>query len=212
MSVGCVLAFAGHSVLLWQRGSGWGGSGCPTRGLRACLGCAPPHPVSVPGSTVPQTDFECFLSAERAMFYFPPNGRLSPKMPVSSWVQTVKGRRLGLLTTGSLIVHCTAFKADALTCLVSIPFSTSESHFSIDSFKSLFGSLCSSHDKKTTLLGKEEHPASKEQWTGQTLVLEQEVQTFWINECQVLQKFAYWAVFWLLITLCLSGNHGFWSS
>lgn len=188
-----MLAHARHCVLLWQHhseceGSGWvaqltlrallsaqctpkcpaaAGPGTPqsspTHGLRAPLGCALLCPVSVCGSPMSQIHSDCLLSAERAMLCLPASRRLSPKMPVSSWGQAVKHRPSGLLTTGSLIVHCAVFKADTLNCLVSILLSTSESHFSRDSFISLFGSLCSSHDKKAILPGKEDHPPSNEQ-------------------------------------------------
>lgn len=58
------------------------------------LGSALPCPASVCGSTVSQIHSKHFLCAERMMFCFPVNRRLSPKMPVSSWVQTAEGIRI----------------------------------------------------------------------------------------------------------------------
>lgn len=103
------------------------------------------------------------LQRERCCAFLQAGGSALKCLFISSWGQAVKHRPSGLLTTGSVIVHCAVFKADTLNCLVSILLSTSESHFSRDSFISLFGSLCSSHDKKAILPGKEDHPPSNEQ-------------------------------------------------
>lgn len=56
--------------------------------------CSPVPSVCLWHVSVSEIHSECFLSAEREMFCFTVNRRLSPKMPVSSWAQTATGIRI----------------------------------------------------------------------------------------------------------------------